>query len=251
MSNTNEIDIWASQDSYTELQPNEIHIWLNYLNVHEARIKHLYPLLSFEEKERSERFKFYKHRKAFIASHGFMHNVLANYIDTPANEINFSQSEFGKPFIKEKQNSDNIQFNLSHSHNMAILAVCKNNSVGIDIEYAIRETDWLSISQRFFTPNEQQQFFKLNDALQKDAFFKIWTRKEAHMKVTGLGLSLAPTQFEVSVPPTKATFAGNLNTPNENFYKMKDIIIPEMFKDYFACLSANFDFNKVMQFIHS
>jgi len=242
---------WYSQDSFIDLADNDIHIWLNYLNVHEARIKHLYPLLSSEEKERSERFKFYKHRKAFIASHGFMHTVLASYIDTNANEIEFSQTEFGKPSLIDIQNKNNIQFNLSHSGNMAILAVCKQHSLGIDVEFAERKVDWRGISKRFFTPNEQQQLDKLTEEEQRQAFFQIWTRKEAHMKVTGQGLSLAPTQFEVSVPPQSANFIQNLKTKDDNFYKMQDIFLPEMFKDYYACLSADFDYSEITQFIHS
>ncbi len=242
---------WYNQNSFTDLVDNEIHIWLNYLNVHEARIKHLYPLMSAAEKERSERFKFYKHRKAFIAAHGFMHTALAYYINTPANEITFSHSKNGKPSLIKEQNPDNIQFNLSHSNSIAMLAICKNNSVGIDVEYAQRKTDWIGISKRFFTENEQKKLFSLNESQQKEAFFKIWTRKEAHMKVTGLGLSLAPTQFEISVPPEAAKFIGNIQTTDSPFYKMQDIFLPEMFKDYYSCLSADFDFAKVTQFVHS
>jgi len=242
---------WYSQDSFIELADNDVHIWLNYLNVHEARIKHLYPLLSSEEKERSERFKFYKHRKAFIASHGFMHTVLAYYIDTEANQIEFSQSEFGKPSLIDAQNKNNIQFNLSHSNNVAILAVSRQHSVGIDIEYAERKVDWQGISKRFFTADEQEQFRQLTETKQREAFFQIWTRKEAHMKVTGQGLSLAPTQFEVSVPPLAAKFIKNIKNKDDSFYKMQDILLPEMFKDYYACLSADFDYTEITQFIHS
>ncbi|MCW8933463.1 MAG: 4'-phosphopantetheinyl transferase superfamily protein [Gammaproteobacteria bacterium] len=242
---------WYSQDSFIELADNDIHIWLNYLNVHEARIKHLYPLLSSEEKQRSERLKFYKHRKAFIASHGFMHTVLANYIDAEANDIEFTQTELGKPSLIDTQNKNNIQFNLSHSGNLAILAVCRHHSVGIDTEHAERKVDWRGISKRFFTTNELQQLDELTEAEQKQAFFQIWTRKEAHMKVTGKGLSLAPTQFEVSVPPQDASFIKNLKNKDDNFYKMQDILLPEMFKDYYACLSADFDYTKITQFIHS
>ncbi|VAW65176.1 hypothetical protein MNBD_GAMMA08-1431 [hydrothermal vent metagenome] len=242
---------WYSQDSFTPLANNEIHIWLNYLNVHEARIKHLYPLLSAAEKERSERFKFYKHRKAFIASHGFMHRVLAYYINTPENEIDFSYTDRGKPSIIESQNKHNIQFNLSHSNNIAMLAVCKKYAVGIDVEYANKKNDWSGISKRFFTENEQQLLFSLAAEKQRDAFFQIWTRKEAHMKVTGKGLSLSPAQFEVSVPPSAAEFKGYVNNTDNTLYNMQDIFLPDMFKHYFSCLSADFNFEKVTQFIHS
>jgi len=248
---------WYSQSSLTfsndlaELSDSEIHIWVNYLNVHEARIKHLYPLLSDAEKERSERFKFYKHRKAFIASHGFMHTVLAYYINTTAAEIEFSHGEFGKPSLIDNQNPYNIQFNLSHSNNIAMLAICRQHSVGVDVEYAERKTDWEGISKRFFTKNEQDLLFSLDKDSQKNAFFQIWTRKEAHMKVTAKGLSLSPNEFEVSVPPADAEFIGHSKKSDNNFYKMQDILLPDMFNDYFACLSADFDFSEVAQFIHT
>jgi len=248
---------WYKQTSLTFendlalLNDNEIHIWVNYLNVHEARIKHLYPLLSNQEKERSERFKFYKHRKAFIASHGFMHSVLAYYIDCAAKDIEFSHGEFGKPSLIPAQNPNKIQFNLSHSNNLAMLAICKNKSVGIDVEYAERKTDWMGVSKRFFTEDEQQKLFSLKVNEQKNAFFQIWTRKEAHMKVTAKGLSLAPTEFEVSVPPTAAEFMGYINKADKLQYKMQDILLPDMFKDYYSSLSANFNFTNLTQFVLS
>ena len=71
------------------------------------------------------------------------------------------------------------------------------------------------------------------------------------MKVTGQGLSLAPSNFEVSVPPLPAEFIGNLKKADDHYYKMQDITVPDMFKDYFACLSADFDFDRITQFIHT
>ena len=242
---------WYSQDSEKELGENEIHVWVSYLNLHQAKLKHLYPLLSIDEKERSERFKFYKHRKNFIASHGFLHAVLAYYIDTPAEDIQFSHGEKGKPYILEEQNPQNIQFNLSHSNSMAVLAVCKNQQLGVDIEFKEKKADWQGIIKRFYTQNEQDAIFKLAEDSQKDAFFQVWTRKEAHMKVTGKGMSLAPTQFEVSVPPKPAKFIENLKSPDDSFYKMQDIILPEMYADYYACLSADFDFKNITQFVYA
>lgn len=240
---------WQSQNSDKTLGDNEVHIWLSYLNLHQVRLKHLYPLLSDAEKQRSERFKHYKHRKNYIASHGFLHTALGYYIRTPANEIEFSHGEKGKPSIIESQNTENIQFNLSHSGNLAILAVCKNHQLGIDIECTDRKSDWAGIARRFFTEKEQQAFFKLDEGLQENTFYKIWTRKEAHMKVTGKGLSLPPTQFEISIPPKPAAFIGNLQSVDKHNYKMLDIDLPNMYNDYHACLSSSFDFQIVKSFI--
>ncbi|VAW62835.1 4'-phosphopantetheinyl transferase [hydrothermal vent metagenome] len=242
---------WHSENNDIQLLDNEIHIWLSYLNVHQARLKHLYPLLSDEEKQRSERFKFYKHRKLFIASHGFLHATLARYIEVPENGITFSYAKYGKPCITDEQNKKAIQFNLSHSGNLAILAVCQNHSLGIDIEFTKRNADWKGIIKRFFTQREQDRLLALPENRQKEAFFKMWTRKEAHMKVTGQGLHLSPDEFEVSVPPEAAEFLVNLKTPDNNYYKMQDIVLPEMFHEYYACLSASFDFKKLTRFVYS
>jgi len=242
---------WHSADNETRLADDEIHIWLNYLNVHQARLKHLYPLLSDAEKERSERFKFYKHRKLFIASHGFLHGVLSRYIETPENGIEFFHQVHGKPAIIDEQNKNNIQFNLSHSGNLAILAVCKKHQLGIDIEFAERKTQWEGIIRRFFTQNEQKKLLALPEKIKKETFFKIWTRKEAHMKVTGQGLHLSPDKFEVSVPPEPAEFLGYIKATDNAYYKMQDIVLPEMFHEYHACLSVDFDFKKLTQFIYS
>lgn len=245
------MNTWYGQDSDKTLADNEVHIWLNYLNLHQAKLKHLYPLLSDAEKARSEQFKFFKHRKNFIASHGFLHAVLAYYLDTPAEDIEFTHKDNGKPYLLDEQNPQQLQFNMSHSGNMAILAICRNQSIGIDIEHMERKADWQGISKRFFTANEQQALYKLPEEQQKDAFYQVWTRKEAHMKVTGEGLRLPPTHFEVSVPPTDAAFIANIKSADNNFYKMQDISLPDMYQDYHACLSANFDFSRLTYYIYA
>ncbi len=245
---------WYSQDSDKNLSHGAIHVWLNYLNIHQAKLKHLYPLLSDAEKARSEQFKFFKHRKHFIASHGFLHTVLAYYLDTPAGHILFSHGNNGKPSIIDEQNPQQIQFNMSHSNNLAILAICKGHQLGIDIEFMERKTDWQGVGKRFFTPNEQQAIARLPEEQQKEAFYRVWTRKEAHMKVTGEGLRLPPTQFEVSVPPSPAAYLGKLKSEEseENgVYRMQDIELPAMYKDYRACLSADFDFADITHYIQS
>ena len=91
----------------------------------------------------------------------------------------------------------------------------------------------------------------VDETIQEDAFYKVWTRKEAHMKVTGKGLHLPPTQFEISIPPKPAAFIRNLQSADNNYYKMLDIDLPDTYNDYHASLSASFDFQEVKSFIHS
>ena len=240
---------WHNPEPDLKLDDGTIHIWLSYLNLHEARLKHLYPLLSTEEKERSERFKFFKHRKLFIASHGFMRSVLSLYLDTPAELIEFSLKEQGKPRLILNDGQADIRFNLSHSNNLALLAIRESHEVGIDVEFMEKKLEWKKIIKRFFTEAEQKALFVLPEDQQRSAFFEVWTRKEAHMKVTGQGLYLSPSKFTVSVPPEPARFIEQLNTENNHNWYMQDISLPETFKDYTACLSTATQFNSVTHYV--
>lgn len=237
-----------------ELKDDCTDIWLSYLNVHEARLKHIYPALSDKEKERSEKFKFFKHRKLFIASHGFMRSVLSKYLGMEANEINYIEKENGKPILDEETFSrTRIHFNLSHSGNMAILAVSKNNDVGIDIEHLDRKNEWQKIIKRFFTPPEQEAIFKLPETQQQKAFFQTWTRKEAYMKVLGHGLSLAPDKFTVTITPERPALISHdtdkFDAPD--VVSFMDIEIPENFGAYSATFSQLNKIQDVNYFVFS
>lgn len=240
---------WLNPETDIKLEAGTIHIWLSYLNLHETRLKHLYPLLSADEKERSERLKLYKHRKRFIASHGFMRSVLSLYLDTPAEQLEFSFKEHGKPELILNQHQPDIRFNLSHSNNLAILAVSQSNEVGIDIEFMEKKAEWKKIINRFFTDTEQKAIFSLPEEQQRTAFFKVWTRKEAFMKVTGLGLHLPPAQFSVSTPPEPAKFIEYINEKENDDVHMQDIALPKTFNDYVGCVSASEKYTQSINYI--
>lgn len=240
---------WLIPSQNNSLEEAEVHIWLAHLTVSPPRIKQYYPLLSREEKERSERFVHFIHRKRFIASHGFMRTALATYLPCNAEDLVFKKAEKGKPVLVSQKPSESLHFNLSHSHNLALLAISKNKAVGIDVEYMDRKNEWKKIIQRFFTPEEQQALFSLPEDQQQQAFFKVWTRKEAHMKVIGEGLYLSPTQFTVSVPPEQPAFIHYINKKTDRHWQMQDIVFQEMFKDYCGCLSVEDGFSELKQFV--
>lgn len=74
---------------------------------------------------------------------------------------------------------------ISISHSRGKTAVCKSEKpIGIDIE-KIENRNFNPLAERFFTENEKKYFNENGTAA---AFYEIWTRKEAHAKITGDGL---------------------------------------------------------------
>ncbi|MCW8957014.1 MAG: 4'-phosphopantetheinyl transferase superfamily protein [Gammaproteobacteria bacterium] len=242
---------WLKPNPSPQLNTGSVDIWLFQLNIAEPRIKQLYPLLSAEEKDRSERLINFIHRKRMIAAHGFMRSVLSLYLQRPPESLEFIRANRGKPSLIQLTNEADIQFNLSHSHNLAILAVADSQALGIDIEFMDRKHEWKKIIHRFFSNTEQAAIFKLPEAQQELAFYQVWTRKEAHMKVTGQGLHLGPGQFTVSVPPEAAAFIENHKQPDDRQWYMQDLSLPDMFDQYRSCLSSDRPITQLSQYLFS
>lgn len=104
-------------------------------------------------------------------------------------EISFATNEYGKPFLKD---SEDIQFNLSHSGEWVVGAIDKKQ-VGVDVE-RVQEID-LDISRNYFSPDEHEDLMSKPDKY--DYFFTLWSLKESYIKILGKGLSHPLNAFSI------------------------------------------------------
>lgn len=156
-------------------------------------------LLSAEEQARTARFYFSRHQRRFSTARAVLRIILARYLNTKPEHLNFSYNAHGKP---EVINTLKLQFNLSHSGDLALLAVGKGFPMGIDIEqYSARPYD--GIAKNLFSKQEIDEFITIPNALKPAVFFHIWAQKEAFIKASGLGLAYPTKEF--SVPTTMPT----------------------------------------------
>lgn len=178
------------------LESNTVHIWQAELNLSNLILQQLEKLLSPDEKQRAQRFKFEKDRHSFIAARGILRTILSRYLRIDPEIIQFNYSPKGKPFLT--QVSQPISFNLSHSTGKAVYAIALNQNIGIDLE-AIRSIEALSLAKRFFCESEYRWLASLSPQQQNSAFFKLWTCKEAYLKATGEGL-VGLQDVEIDLP---------------------------------------------------
>jgi 4'-phosphopantetheinyl transferase len=164
------------------LQPLQIHIWHVSLERPASALPPLLLLLSPDEQQRADRFRFEKDRTKFIITRGLLRTVLSRYLAIAPAQIEFSYTPKGKPLL-----SAPISFNVSHSHQMALFAIASYPRIGIDLEH-LRPIDAVPLAQRFFSPQEAAILSALTGAEQQRAFFRGWTQKEAYLKATGDGL---------------------------------------------------------------
>jgi 4'-phosphopantetheinyl transferase len=175
-----------------------IHLWHASPQERLSLLPLLSNLLSADEAERRERFRFESDRQSFAFARGMLRTVLGAYLEADPRELRFRYSEHGKPSLDSSVPTD-LQFNLSHTQGAVLLGICRQGAIGVDVERVREDLIPRDIAARFFSLEEQQALMSLPEAEQREAFFRCWTRKEAFLKARGHGLSFPLARFDVSI----------------------------------------------------
>ena len=161
---------------------------------------YLESLLSADERARAASFHFPVHRTAFVTNRACLRILLARYLDSRPESIQFVYGAQGKPEVAEAE-SEGLTFNLSHTEDLAAIAVARGRRVGVDVEQVRLAADLLELAQHHFSAGEYQQLAALPSRQQLQAFYACWTRKEAFLKGLGTGLAQELSAFQVSFLP--------------------------------------------------
>jgi 4'-phosphopantetheinyl transferase len=183
------------------LSEGDVHIWHLLLDQPAPLVQQFAHLLSTDERAKAGRFHFERDRRRYTVGRGFLRCLLGNYLDVEPQQLQFDYGPHGKPFLAGLSHPDALSFNLSHAHQFALYAVTCDRKIGIDLEYIRQVSEPEQIVERFFTAREIEAFYALEPSQRLDAFFRVWTFKEAYLKATGAGLSKPLNEIEIPVPP--------------------------------------------------
>lgn len=147
----------------------------------EVRERYL-SLLDSTEIARMERFRFDADRERFLLGHGFLREVLGDYLHTNGASLNFERGPYGKPFLP----GSGVHFNMSDTKDAIAVVVSALADIGLDIETMARQVDHVNVGGHYFTPEEQRSISEADDG--KRRFLEFWTRKEAVLKASGVGI---------------------------------------------------------------
>jgi 4'-phosphopantetheinyl transferase len=173
----------VTKQTLNDLGSDSIHIWRIDLD---GPIGNLKDLLSMEEMERAQTKIAAKEQDRFVVARGSMRSILADYLGVAGEEIEFIHGEQGKPSVG--YTSSNIEFNLTHCADMALLAVARATPVGIDLERIRTRPMQLKIARRMFSEEIFRELEQLPPEQQDATFFQHWTELEASAKCIGDGI---------------------------------------------------------------
>jgi 4'-phosphopantetheinyl transferase len=190
------------------LRENEVHVWRFGLNVSDLALRRFRGLLCQTEIARVDGFRFPHLRRRFLAARGALRSILAGYLSIDPRQLTFSYGPHGKPAVRNSLAG--LQFNLSHSHDLMVAAVCRPGFIGVDIEREDPEFPTRDIAGRYFCEREKNEIARADHRNGLRTFFQLWTAKEAVTKATALGLSLELSKVEIGLDPLRVL---SLETP--------------------------------------
>jgi 4'-phosphopantetheinyl transferase len=158
-------------------------------------------LLSPGEQERADRFAFARDRTRYIVCRAGLRRLLSARLGIPAAAIALRSNAHGKPVLDERHATADLQFNVSHSGDVAVYALAHGRAVGVDVEAIETRVDRDAIARDTFSATEYSVYAALDPAIRPVAFMNCWTRKEAFIKAVGKGLSYPLRSFDVSLAP--------------------------------------------------
>jgi len=155
-------------------------------------------------------------------SRAFLRAILAAELGVGPAEVHLTATPRGKPFLA----GPGPNFNASHAHEHAVVALSARRAVGVDIEEPKR------------LPQDPEAFDALVDACCHPSeaaavrsaaspqltFLRFWVAKEARMKLTGEGLSLGPMDIRLADDRGRPTGYALPATPSVDLALLEDLL---------------------------
>ncbi len=191
--------ILAGSSKISDLSYGHVDIWFFSLLSSKTAKQKFASIFSADETKRLGEIKLSIVANEFIGSRGCLREILSKYLPLNPSELVFEYGSRKKPFLALKQNSEQIKFNLSHSSDMAVLAVTKGMQIGVAIELLRKLDGAEKISSRFFAPSETFYLKSFKGKELECEFFKLWTAKESILKAHGGGISDGLSKWVLSL----------------------------------------------------
>lgn len=177
------------------LTDRSLHVWR--IRLDGGRYADFEPFLSAAEREKADRCQSDIDRAEWAGARAALKRILAAYTSTPVGGISFAIGVHGKPSLAAPAD---IEFNLSHTTGVALAALTRANPCGVDVERRRSDIAPRELAHAVFAPDEIAAVASAAPGQEVDVFLRIWTRKEAWLKMLGQGLIDDISRFSLLDP---------------------------------------------------
>jgi 4'-phosphopantetheinyl transferase len=205
-----------------------------------AATERLLALLDETERERYGNYRREVDKLRFLTGRTLIRAVAGQWLGTAPEDVVLDAScyDCGRPHGKPRVVAEGApQVSISHSGQWVALAAVQDVPVGVDVE-EIRAAEVADLARISFSASERAAFARLPESEQQAVFFTYWARKEAVVKATGRGMSVAMSRFTLSAhdqPP--AVLASEAAEVDPALVRMADLAAGEGYRASVAVLA--------------
>ncbi len=192
--------LWKEPPPDAALANDEVQVWSVDLDQPASRAGEMFQFLSPDERQRADQFQIKQKRLEHVVCRATLRRLLGKFLSLDPGALLFSYTSRGKPELAGPL-AGKLHFNVSHSGSLALIAVTRLCPVGVDVEHVRPRRYDMDVARRFFTAHESAALETLPEAERPAAFFNLWTRKEAWLKATGVGITESLNRVELSFLP--------------------------------------------------
>jgi phosphopantetheinyl transferase len=167
---------------------NSVAVWLTRVDSIVGATSAL-ALLTNEDWDAIKRLEIPAARHSSIATRILLRLALSLAVDRKIEprDWSFNRSQFGKPGLNML--GAELGFSISHTDQVAAVAVSPRRDLGVDIEAVDPNLDE-GLIEDFLHADEKAAMAGLSRPQRAREFIRLWTQKEAYSKLVGLGHSL-------------------------------------------------------------
>ncbi|MFQ5466779.1 MAG: 4'-phosphopantetheinyl transferase family protein, partial [Kiloniellaceae bacterium] len=144
------------------LAKRAVHISIIALDVPESVLRTCHRILDDAEVGRASRFRFDRDRMRWVVARASLRRTLSRYTGMGPEDIRFRAGAHGKPALECE--IARLEFNMSHSAGLALIAVTRLAPVGVDIERVQNIADMDTIISSQFSSRERAQIGRMSPA---------------------------------------------------------------------------------------
>lgn len=203
-------------------------------------------ILSTDELLTTQQFHSNFMQQRYICYHVALRYIIGSYLKCPPKQVPFIYNKHNKPYLIPEKNPLRLEFNISHSKDLALCAISTKARVGVDIEGLRNITNGDNVAKQILTKTEQDHYFSSPQTQRSKLFFKYWTLKEAFVKAIGEGLNFDLDQVEFILTPNASPNIQIIPYPEESQMWTTQSFSP--CTEYIAAIATKQPINKVVHF---
>jgi 4'-phosphopantetheinyl transferase len=155
-------------------------------------------------------------RHRYVVAHGAVRSILGAGLGVAPDAVVLSRrcvrcgdEAHGRPEVV--MHDGRVQFSLSHSESIAVVAVTVGARIGVDIEVERPRGRLDALAARILDSETYADWLDLPASEQLRSFLEQWTAKEAYLKAIGTGITVSLR--DIPVEPDGWTVAGFASPP--------------------------------------